>query len=239
MLDVLTSEAFAEWFETLDQETAEEVATVLDVMERLGPSRAVPHSRDSLLWYEHPIAARWDASAFARDLEAWGSFREYAKRVLEVLESPRFAALLARMADEQVRAVMSCVRQIRKIADPRIRWGVKLAERERAIERRSGASSEDAHAQLRRLYLEALEKAGVTVEDVPAHSLALREVSRRERAPGFRLLYGVHAERGVALVVLGERLDRAFYGDSVRRAEAMWRRFLDGELKSVRPAMHR
>src|SRR5690606_35001771 len=141
---------------------------------------------------------------------------------------------LARMSDEQVRAVMSIVRQIRKIADPRIRWVVKLAEGVPAGER-----PEDVHAELRRLYLEALERAGLTVEDAPAHSLALREISRRERAPGFRLLYGVHAEKKVALVVLGERLDRAFYGDSVRRAEATWMRFLDGELQSVRPAMHR
>jgi hypothetical protein len=58
-------------------------------------------------------------------------------------------------------------------------------------------------------------------------------------APAFRLLYGVHAERETALFVLGEWLDRNFYGDSVRRAERMWKSFLDGELRAVEPAQLR
>ena len=61
------------------------------------------------------------------------------------------------------------------------------------------------------------QQPGFVVKDVPAHSLALREISQRVRTP-FRLLYGVHAERETALIVLGEHLDRSFYGDGVRRA---------------------
>ena len=68
---------------------------------------------------------------------------------------------------------------------------------------------------------------------------ALRELSRRRPGPGFRVLYGVNAERETALFVLGERLDRSFYGDSVRRAERMWKQFLEGTLRAIEPAQLR
>jgi len=42
----------------------------------------------------------------------------------------------------------------------------------------------------------------------------------------------VHVERNIALFVLGEWLDRSFYGDSVRRAERSWKQFLDGDLRA-------
>ncbi len=89
------------------------------------------------------------------------------------------------------------------------------------------------------MYFAALEAAGFELTDVPAHSLALREMSRRLPAPGFRVLYGVSSERETALFVLGERLDRSFYGDSVRRAESMWKQFLDGTLRATEPAQLR
>jgi hypothetical protein len=40
-------------------------------------------------------------------------------------------------------------------------------------------------------------------------------------------------------VVLGEPLDRCFYGDSVRRAERTWQEFLNGELRATQPARAR
>jgi hypothetical protein len=89
------------------------------------------------------------------------------------------------------------------------------------------------------MFLAALEAAGFEATDVPAHTLALRELSRRRPGPGFRVLYGVNAEREAALFVLGERLDRSFYGDSVRRAERMWKQFLEGTLRAIEPAQLR
>ena len=84
--------------------------------------------------------------------------------------------------------------------------------------------TQNACAELRRIYFDVLAAAGFELTDLPAHSLALRELSRRLPAPGFRLLYGVDAERERSLFVLGERLDRSYYGDSVRRAERLWKR---------------
>ena len=242
MLKLLTTDAFAAWFSALDDKTAEDVATSLDVVEQLGTGKAAPGSRESLLWYEHPSVSRFvspfvSPRSLAWDLEAWGCFHDYAKQILAKLESPRFSARLSRLGAKEAAAVLRHVREIKGATDPRLRWTLKASRG--TIVPTTPERAEDACAELRRLYFEALEAAGFKVEDVPAHSLALRELSRRVPAPAFRLLYGVHAERETALFVLGEWLDRSFYGDSVRRAERMWKAFLDGDLRALEPAQLR
>jgi hypothetical protein len=90
--------------------------------------------------------------------------------------------------------------------------------------------------EIRDAYLAALAAAGFEVVDVPAHSPALREIALRVPLPGLRLLYGVDSAKDRALVVLGERFDRSFYGDSVRRAEQLWKQFLEGDMRETQPA---
>jgi hypothetical protein len=77
-------------------------------------------------------------------------------------------------------------------------------------------------------YFAALGAAGIAVADAPPHTAALREITLRSTPPGLRLLYGIDEPRARGLVVLGEWLDRSFYGDSVRRAEALWGQFVEG-----------
>ena len=249
MLELLTTEAFSEWFSRLETDAAEDVATALEVIAELGPEQAPPGSSEALLWYEHASVSRFGvpisrlgliASRFgsiastdslARDLEAWGAFREYVKRVLDQLESARFMRRVTHLGSTEANRVLRAIRSIRVAADPRLRWALKLA-RDQDTEAEA-VRPENACAEVRRLYFEALEAAGFAVTDVPAHSLALREFSRRTPAPAFRLLYGVNAEQRTALVVLGEWLDRNYYGDSVRRAERLWREFLQGELTAL------
>ena len=94
-------------------------------------------------------------------------------------------------------------------------------------------------SDVRAAYFAALAAAGFEVVDVQPHSPALREISLRSTAPGLRLLYGIDAPNNRGLVVVGEWLDRSFYGDAVRFAEAVWRRFLQGEplvVGSTQPA---
>lgn len=235
MLQLLTTDAFAEWFAALDDKAAEDVATALEVVEQLGPAQAPPESRESLLFYEHPSVSRFQMSdSLAWDIEAWGSFRDYAKQVLQKLESPRFAKRLSCLGTKEAATVLKSIRQIRRATDPRMRWTLKLAGD--PIGTAGGVHPAGACAEVRRIFFDALEAAGFAVVDVPVYSLALRELSRRHPSPAFRLLYGVEVKRETALFVLGEWLDRSFYGDSVRRAEQMWKQFLDGQLHATGPA---
>src|SRR5882724_2416781 len=145
MLQVLTTDEFAEWFGALDESAAEDVATALDVVERLGPSQAAPGSRESLLWYEHPRVSRFhEPGSIAWDFEDWGAFRDYARRVLLRIESPRFAARLARLGPRETAVVFESLRQIKRAADPRARWTLKLGEAPR--DPSSAARSTDACA---------------------------------------------------------------------------------------------
>jgi hypothetical protein len=238
MLELLTSEQFATWFAALEDGAAEDVATALEVIGALGPERAPPGSRESLLWYEHASVAEFGIdTAFAWDLEAWGAFRDYAQRVLARLEAPRFTSRLTRLDETRAARVLKCIRRIRHAADPRRRWALKLSGDPAAAA--ATVRPENTCAEVRRLYFEALEAAGFAVTDVPAHSSALREFSRRSPAPAFHLLYGVDTERETALIALGEWLDRSYYGDSVQRAERLWSSFLNGKLNALEPALPR
>jgi hypothetical protein len=234
MLQLLTTDVFASWFSALDDAAAEDVATALEVVAELGPAKAPPESRESLLWYEHPTVSQFQSlESLAWDLEAWGAFHDYARRVIDKLESPKFAARLAELGAQETRTVLRAVRGIKRAIDPRYRWTLKITK--------GGHPTLSAHAEaasetVRRLYFDALEAAGFALSDVPPHSRALRELANRRRGPGFRLLYGVDVERETALFVLGEWLDRSFYGDSVRRAERMWKDYQDGQLAAVSPA---
>jgi hypothetical protein len=227
-VQIKTTDDFAEWFGALDDVTAESVAAAIDVVERLGSDRAAPGSGELLLWYEHPLSSDFlRPYSFAAELETWGPFREYVGRVLERLESPRFVARVMRLPLRDAETVLELVERIRRRVRPQLAWAVALR---RLRQKGTLEDAADALAEIRRLYLAALGAAGFEVADVPAHSLALRELPRRSPAPGFRLLYGVDAGRDLALFVLGERLGRAFYGDSVRRAESAWKQFLGGGL---------
>jgi hypothetical protein len=222
VLKVLVSSDFAAWFAALDDATAEDVATALDVIEQLGPERAAPGSRESLLWYEHPIAARFEREGpLAWELERWGAFRDYVRQILTRLEAERFAKRVTRLAPKEAAVVLDAVKRIKRLADPRTRW--TLAARGLGV-----LGLDDANDEVRRMYFAALDAAGFEVTDVPAHSLALRELAKRLPAPGFRVLYGVDVARETALVAAGERLERQFYGDTVRRAERTWSAFMAG-----------
>jgi hypothetical protein len=236
MLQVLTTDEFASWFRSLDDKTAEDVATALDVVEELGPDRSPSESRDSLLWYEHPMVSRFDGfDSVSWWLEAWARFKDYAKQVIEKLESPRFMARVARLGPTEAKDIFNAIQEIKNATNPRAAWSLKLLQEHQKLPR--GARPPDPCLELRRLYFVALEAAGFQIADIPDRAPALREFCRRIAEPAFRLVYGVSADRTVALFLLGEWLDRSFYGDSVRRAEAMWKQYQEGALRAEAPQL--
>jgi hypothetical protein len=236
VLRLLTTDDFAQWFAGLGDPAAEDVATALEIVAQLGPEKAAPGSRTSLLWYEHPSISHVPGPSWiVGELEDWGDFRDYAHQILQAIESPRFTARLMRLAPSEAARVFESIERLKRMADPRTRWTFKVHAAGTASETAAAGTDErqqGARAELRRIYLDVLAAAGFELIDLPAHSLALRELSRRLPAPGFRLLYGVDAERERALFVLGERLDKSYYGDSVRRAERLWQRFQQGTLRA-------
>jgi hypothetical protein len=247
---LLTTVEFAGWFGALDDRTAEDVATTLDVIEQLGAEREPPGSSEWLTWYEAPelserlrgFGTRGPMNpAVARFFDEWGAFNGYARRVVKQLQSPTFAGRLSALEPRDAERVTDAIARIKKTTTRR-----RLAFSDYAVLHRLGlrpptpaqAAQLAAFAdveELRAAYLGALAAAGFAVVDLPARSSALREIASRVPAPGFRLLYGIDAARARGLVVLGEPMGRTFYGDSVRSAERVWAEFLAGELRASQP----
>jgi hypothetical protein len=236
MFRLHTTEDFAAWFSGLRDSAAEDVAATLDVIERLGGETEAPGSSEWLLWYEHPSMAERMRRASAdgrrlmdvgmRYVEQWGAFLGYTRRALKHLESPQFVARLGRLAPDDAGAVLFAVGRIRAALKSRQTAMSGLAARRPVPDSPDFLRLIDL-TDVRHWYFAALAAAGFAVDDAPAHSEALREIALRQRSPELRILYGIDAPRARGLVVLGEWLDRSFYGDSVRHAESLWRRFLD------------
>jgi hypothetical protein len=229
MFEILTTDEFAAWFDALEDGAAEDVATALQMVEKLGPVRAAPGSSEWLLWYEHR-----DAPEFAV-VDDWTSFHDSAKEVVARLESARFAATLRALPREEAGRVMLAINALKTASAVRRRGLAMLVAGAAA---RAGHGT-DPYALLRRAYQTVAAATGLAVGDLPVHSSALRELAVRSPASRSRILYGVDLRREVALVVLGERLDRSFYGDSVRRAERVWQQFLQSNTEARDPAPSR
>src|SRR5260370_19643951 len=250
MLCLVTTDAFATWFSALDDGAAEDVAATLEVIAQLGTRTEAPGSSEWLLWYEHALVSSRSTRLSSpphlspevmKALHDWGTFVGYVRRVVKHLESPQFVARVGHLEPRNAAAVGDALVRIRRISKSR-HLGLGEWQRRRLMGKREHAPELERFLDLtdvREAYFAALAAAGFDVVDVPAHSPALREISLRSRAPGLRLLYGVDTRHNRGLVVLGEWLNRRFYGDSVRRAEEAWRQFLKGQLPATPPARSR
>jgi len=226
MLEILTTDEFAGWFAALEDGAAEDVATALQVIEKLGPARAAPGSSEWLLWYEHRDAPEMVV------VDDWTEFRDSAKEALLRLESSGFEKKLGALAREDAARVMVAIDALKTATAVR-RRGLAMLVAGAAARRGNRA---DPYAVLRQAYGTVAAAVGLTVGDLPVHSSALRELTVRSPASRARILYGVDLRRSVALVIVGEWLDRSFYGDSVRRAERTWQEFLQSNTEAREPA---
>jgi hypothetical protein len=254
VLQLLVTDAFAAWYGALPATPAEDVAATLEVIAQLGTGAEAPGSSEWLLWYEHPSMAGRAIPDIYKNLspeivkfsQDWGRFHGYVNRVMKHLDSPAFKARLARLDHAEAAVVSAALERIRRLRTTRL-LAVSDYWKKLYPSIRRGTRPEDAEAlmrladvaEVREAYLAALAGAGFEVADVPAHTAALREIALRSTPPGLRLLYGIDAQKNRGLVVLGEWLDRSFYGDSVRRAEVTWAEFLDDRPLSTQPAAPR
>lgn len=253
MLQLLVSDAFAAWYGALPATAAEDVAATLEVIVQLGTRAEAPGSSEWLLWYEHPSLTALAFPAIYNEVSQeivkfsreWGRFHGYVNRVVKHLGSPAFKAALSRLNHADATRVSVALERIRRLRTTRLLAVSNLHNKRPTVMR--SVRPEDAEAlmrladvaEVREAYFDALAAAGFEVADVPAHTAALREITLRGMAPGLRLLYGIDEPKDRGLVVLGEWLDRSFYGDSVRRAEATWAAFLEGRPLSTHPAAPR
>src|SRR5262249_5739394 len=144
-----------------------------------------------------------------------------------------FVARLAHLSAAEAAKVAEAVARIRRIGRTRALAVSELQVKRRFFVGKPPSARDEvtlaglaAESEIRAAYSDALAAAGFEIADAPPSPAALREITLRATAPGLRLLYGIDERNRRGLVVLGEWLDRSFYGDSVRKAEALWTQFL-------------
>jgi hypothetical protein len=214
MLELFTTDEFASWFGGLDDRDAEEVAGAIEVLALRAEDRSSEAGSPLLLWYENPQApdAQW-----VRSLDDYAEFFAYAQALIRCLDSPSVKARQQRLSGLDARRFDAARATVQACASPL----TALRMHARTYAGRS------IMTELRRAYADMVAVLGADLA-WPKFEAGLRELQLCERSPRIRILYGVDHAKERGLLVLGERLEGSFYGESVRRALRAWERFSAG-----------
>ena len=220
MLELFTTPEFAGWFEALGDAEAEAVATALEVLARRDrSSRPGPeHGSTMLLWMEDQPRG---LASWHRELHAYLERSDEARTLLRRLETPRAAAQFARLPAADAQRALELMMAIQGHVGTtalRLRLG--------------GTASIDPRSSMRRAYAELAALIHLE-EEASTSAAALRELVVPHGPARLRVLFGLDFSRRHGLLVLGERLDRRYYGDSVRRALRVWEQFRTGDRDAV------
>jgi hypothetical protein len=140
--------------------------------------------------------------------------------VLRCLETPNFQSCFLKLEPRSAARAQELIERVRASVRAAT-LSLVPAQPESAWGERSLVAGEAVQAAL----LELLSCVGLRLEDVADRSSGLRELTLAELRPSHRLLYAIDAPRRRILAILGEPLDHAYYGDSVRLAERRWREY--------------
>ena len=233
MFEITVSTEFEHWYQALDAASAEQVASELNVLERLGPELDQVRASRLLLWFDGTSAAELPAVSPAL-LASTQQLEQLLRRrteALHCLETPNFQARFLKLDAQRARQGHELIE--------RLRASVRAAGLQLMLEKGGALVRDPARVWLsdgvQRALQELLELVGLRPEDVADTASGLRELSLRELAPPHRLLYGIDMPRRRILVILAEPRGRAYHGDAVRRAERRWRKYCRDLPPSVQP----
>jgi len=229
MFEISVTREFEDWYQALDAESAEKIAAELNVLERLGPELDAERSSPLLLWFDgtrerealSPLGRRESGSELAQLLR-----RQH--EALRCLETPNFLARFLKLEPRQAQRgheLVECLRASVRAATVQLLLSHRRAQLAMVLAS-AAPSLRDGDwpgAGVQAALLEVLSFVGLRLEDVADRSSGLRELTVATLTPPHRLLYAIDAPRRRILAILGEALDRAYYGDSVRLAERRWR----------------
>jgi hypothetical protein len=221
MFQIVPEPEFEIWYAELLEPVAEEVTAALDLIAAAGATLMPERLSRLLLWYDGvgdgasegqifgtPYTYRMLAAQRARDYVEW------RQEALLTLESSAFRKRLRGLSPELCEQVLLQVERLKRtLKSSRTLAALNpVSAAERALQR-------DFLALLGLMELEPAEVFGC--------GSGLRELTISNVTPALRILVGLDFPERRLLAILGEPLDRRYYGDSVRRAEARWSRYLN------------
>jgi hypothetical protein len=142
----------------------------------------------------------------------------WMRRSLSLFDSERFRSRVSSLKPEAAASALHRVERVRQM--------LSGARQQLVL---TGKVSDDTFKEISEAVDAVLSAAALEIADPAVHALGLREL--RVELPNRlgRVLYGVDPGAKRVLLILGEALDRTYYGDAVRLAEKQWNEYLASE----------
>jgi hypothetical protein len=220
MFEISVTREFEEWYQALDADTAEKVSAELNVLERMGPGLDSLRASRLLLWFDGTAGSAVPVLALRQVGDALGQYVQRQHEALRCLETPSFLARFLKLEPRRAKHAHELIERLRSSVRATTLELALAHSQPRAL---SSWAWTGPSAAAQTALLNLLSFVGLRVEDVADTSSGLRELTIADLTPPGRLLYAIDAPRRRILAILGEALDRAYYGDSVRLAERRWR----------------
>ena len=220
MFQVVPEPEFSAWYESLPEPLAEEVATAIDLAASAGGLFAPERLSRLLLWFD----GTGTASTPQLPLERAHGYLMWHQEALSCLDSAPFRERLERLEPALAAQALSEVERLRrKLHAARLSgtwspWQAKASSTSRAPAG-EGSAVRDA-------FLDLLRLMGLDAQLLLGSGSGLRELCIDNVKPPLRVLFGLDFPARRLLAILGESLDRAYYGDAVRRAEQRFQAYL-------------
>jgi hypothetical protein len=230
MLQVVPEPEFSAWYEALPEPLAEEVATAIDLAASFGGALGPERLSRLLLWFDGSGSSDWGIagkllqSTPERPLEHVRSYLMWHQEVLLCLESLPFRERLEQLEPEPAARALRLVERLkRKLHAARLSgsWSPWQGSPSRVIRAPLGSTND-----VRGAFQDLLQLMGLDARAVLGSTSGLRELCIDNVRPQLRVLFGLDFPAKRLLAILGEPLDRRYYGDSVRRAEQRWQEYL-------------
>jgi hypothetical protein len=236
VFEIVPEAAFTRWFERLAEPLAEEVASSLEILANAGGALSPSRVTRALLWYDGTSALRaplaeWQELAVLDAAASAHALVTFEREVLACLGSAPFRERLEKLASAQAETAL--------VGVDRLKLRLKAWRRELLLELGTGKRPSERlrlrKQELTEAFAAVLSAVGLEGERLFGFESGLRELSLSHTSPALRVLFGVDATRQKLIVMLGETLERSYYGDSVRFAEGRWARYQAAALTTASP----
>jgi hypothetical protein len=254
MFEVTVTDEFARWFESLDEPAAIQIASALEIVEAKGNALGLDRASNLLLFYDSTLA-EGDSSTLAELSHQYHKLMLHQREAVRCLASTAFADRLAQLDERAAARALSAVGTVTsrigaaralltlQFGNPTRRKAYQLtpADRAKAIAHARWALEQNPQLpvpaslvpsfpvvrpeSVRDALHEALGVLGLDPGDLADTTSGLRELTLTRLNPRLRVIYGIDVPRRQIVVLLGEPLTRAYYGDSIRLAEQRWREY--------------